>query len=169
MRVGPNADGADSRDVTVVPVDERDALAQPGLGRREPPQGGRAEQAARWPTSTCRTRARRATPISTATSSPRSISRRAMHRRAVQRRRHAGRPCHRLSAPAAAQLLDEPRRQDSDHARPRDLRAEGDDHQRIGRLRRRRDAVVRSARRRSARWSASEPGAASSASAAIRR
>ena len=90
-------------------------------------------------------------------------------RRALQRRRQGGRLRHRLPPPAAAELLDGPRRQDLHDARRRDLRAEGDDHQRVRRLRRRRHAVVLPQGQASARWSASGPGAAWSASPATRR
>ncbi len=63
---------------------------------------------------------------------------------------------------------DDPRRRDLHRADAGDLRAQGDAHQPVLRLRRRRAAVVFQAQARSARWSASAPGAAWSASAAIR-
>ena len=37
-------DGKGSREVTVVPVDERAGAAEPGLGRREPPGGGQGDR-----------------------------------------------------------------------------------------------------------------------------
>ena len=39
IRVGPNADGKDARDVTVIPIGGRRRAAQPRLGRGEPQQG----------------------------------------------------------------------------------------------------------------------------------
>ena len=40
IRVGPNPDGAGSREVTVVPVPNEGGLRNSGLDRRQPPQGG---------------------------------------------------------------------------------------------------------------------------------
>ena len=63
IKVGPNPDGAGSREVTVVPVPERGRAAQSGLDRREPPQGGqddRRQAGLRLPARHC---AGAATPI----------------------------------------------------------------------------------------------------------
>ena len=70
-RSGRSADGKGSREVIVVPVAERAAAAEPGLGRREPPGGGQGDRTGGWRTSTCRTRPREGTRGSTGTSSPR--------------------------------------------------------------------------------------------------
>ena len=46
LRVGPNADGAGARDVTVVPVPNEGPAAQPRLDRGQSPQGGRGDERA---------------------------------------------------------------------------------------------------------------------------
>ena len=43
IKVGPNPDGSGSREVTVVPIQNESRVAQSGLDRREPPQGGQDE------------------------------------------------------------------------------------------------------------------------------
>ena len=104
LKVGPNADGANARDVTVVPVESETALRNLAWiedNRRKVDQLTGGQRGLRLP---ARHRRPAATRISTATSSPRSTRRR-RPRRALQRRRLAGRLHHRLPQPAAHELL----------------------------------------------------------------
>ena len=74
------------------------------------------------------------------------------HRRAVQRRRHAGHRHRRNAVAKAVEPRRDARRRRRAAAAGRDLRPQGDDHQRIRRVRRRRDALVfPPGRRRAAR------------------
>ena len=67
-------DGKGSREVTVVPVASETAAAQPGLGRRQPPEGGQADRRPGRLRLPAGHGGRAATPASTATSSPRPAS-----------------------------------------------------------------------------------------------
>ena len=76
LTVGPQAGGARSRQVTVVPVKSEEGLRLRTWMDEQPPAGRRADAAAAWPTSTSPIRARAASKTSTATSSHRSARRR---------------------------------------------------------------------------------------------
>ena len=56
ITVGPNADGAGSRTVQVVPIANEGGAAQPRLGRRATCGRSTRRRAAAWRTSTCPTR-----------------------------------------------------------------------------------------------------------------
>ena len=76
LKVGPNADGTGARDVTVVPGRRARRPAAPGLDRRQPPQGRRADRRQGGLRLPAGHRRRGLHAASTATSSPRSASRR---------------------------------------------------------------------------------------------
>ena len=74
LKVGPNADGSGSREVTVVPIDNETASSQSRLGRRQSPQGGRTQRRQTRLRLSPRTPPAAATPISIATFSRRWAS-----------------------------------------------------------------------------------------------
>ena len=115
----------------------RDAAPPPRVDRGQPQARGRGERRARrlrLRPLDGRRRAERARPAV-----HRAVHEgRAHHRRAVQLGRPDPRPLHRAPRPAAARVLGRPRRAGLAVAARRPLRPEGDAHQRLERLRRRR-------------------------------
>ena len=135
--VGPNADGSDAAKSRSCRSQSELAAAQSRLGRGQSPQSHRDDQGQGRLRLSARHRGRAATPTSTATSSPRptrtpssstSASTAAARRPTTSSSACSGRSPNWWTHARRRRLL---------HARLADLRAQGDAHQRAGRLRRR--------------------------------
>ena len=140
IKVGPTADGKGAREVTVVPVDSESGLRNLAWiedNRRKVDELSGGRLAYVYLPDTAERRLLEFQPLLLRPGRQGGRHR----RRALQRRRPHRRLHHRLPAAAAHGLLRRARRRRLHHARRLDLRAEGDDHQRIRRLGRRRDAL----------------------------
>ena len=137
---GPSPDGTGARDVTVVPVDDESALRRLAWiegNRRKVDELSKGRLAYVYLPDTGTRRLHGLQPLVLRADRPRGRR----PRRALERRRAARRLRHRLPAAPAHELRRHARGQ---HVRlpRRHLRPEGHDHQRVGRLRRRRHALV---------------------------
>ncbi len=142
LKVGPNPDAKESRDVTVVPV-ESEAMGSPspGLDREQSPprRSGHWRPRRLRPCSRYRGRGlHQLQPLLLLASG----QRRCHHRRTLQRRWTTGRLHHRSSAPSANEQGRDPRRSRLVEPVRGNLRPQSDDHQRRSGLRWGRFALV---------------------------
>ena len=123
------------------PDRQRTAAAPHRVDRRQSPQGGSALAAASWPTSTCPIPRRAAIPVSIVTTSRRSDKQGAV----IDERFNSGGQVAdyiiEAMQPQADGLVEPALRRHLPYAGGFHPGTEGDDHQRNGRLRRRRHAV----------------------------